>query len=205
MDASVKKMLKNLKELEFKKSVINRDIDAIKRTLAMLGLKVESGSLREAEYAAYQPFRETALNDACLTVLKDHKGAWLTRSQIEYLIARGGYESSTKDIGNSVDVTLRRLAGAGACEAERVRGSRGSRYRWMTMKQEKRECCRESAGHQNVGPNNQKARREAGLHQIRGGEMVCRGSLKPIRRGSEPRHLHRLEFAPSMAGTTSGA
>lgn len=130
MDPSVKKLLKNLQELEFKRSVLGRDIDAIRRSLEMLGLKVEDASHSEGEYAARRPFKRVPLTEACLVVLKDHKEHWLTKSQIEYLIARGGYEFSAKDTGNSVDVTLRRLATAGKCEAERVRGSTGNRYRY---------------------------------------------------------------------------
>jgi hypothetical protein len=139
MDPSVKKMLKDLQDLEFKRSIISRDIDALKRVLTRLGVKPDSHTLNEGKYAVDQPFKEMALTEACLKVLKDHKGEWLTASQIEYLIARGGYEFSTKTSRNSVDVTLRRFADAGTCDADRTRGSRGNRYRWMPEKEQSHE------------------------------------------------------------------
>ena len=100
---------------------------------------------RETEYAWREPFKEGTLTEACERVLQDYSSKWLTKSQVEYLITRGGYRSTAKDAKNSVDVTLRRLAENGKCDAKRVRGSRGNTYRWISPPvEEKQERTRES-------------------------------------------------------------
>ncbi len=84
----------------------------------------------EERYAKEQPFADSQvqLKDACLQVLQDFAGNWLSRSTVEYLLFRGGYVSEAMDPSNSVDVTLRSLAEKGLCQVERQRGPTGNRY-----------------------------------------------------------------------------
>jgi hypothetical protein len=135
MDATTKKLLKRLRELETDKWRIDKELQSIQTALSVAGAK--PGDMwfpaeHETLYAATRPFAHMSLADSCEKILKDYQGRWLTKSQVEYLLARGGYESQAKDSKNSIDVTLRRLAGVGKCQAERVRGSHGNKYRVPT-------------------------------------------------------------------------
>ena len=131
VDATARSLMKQLRELETQKWAISRDIDAINRALTMAGVKPtrEVGGHQEAEYAVKQPFTEMRLSEACAQILRDYSGQWLTKSQVEYLLVRGGCPFSTDERKNSVDVTLRRLADQNLCMAERAMGSRGNKYR----------------------------------------------------------------------------
>jgi hypothetical protein len=132
MDASVKKLLAQLRELEQQKLRINRDIDSINRALAFAGVKPQTGTgSHESEYVVKQPFAKMLLTDACMTIVRDHSPQWLSVTEVEFLTARGGYSFSTANSKSSVSVTLRRLAEQGKCEVEKVRGSQGSRYRFV--------------------------------------------------------------------------
>jgi len=128
VDATTKSLIKQLRDLETKKWAISSDIDAIKRALSLAGVK-PSESHSEGLYAARQPFKDMRLSEACAQILRDHSEQWLTKSQVEYLLVRGGCPFSTDDTKNSVDVTLRRLADQNLCMAERAMGSRGNKYR----------------------------------------------------------------------------
>lgn len=132
MDATTKKLLMKLREAERVRWEKDQEIEHIRKTLELLGIKpgtdFTSWLFKDSEYAQKRPFARTTLTEACLTILQDHKGHWFTKSQVEYLAVRGGYEFSTENTKNSVDVTLRRLAADGKCAAERVRGARGNRY-----------------------------------------------------------------------------
>jgi hypothetical protein len=140
VDASVKKLLHELRKAEGEKWRAQRRIHSIHTALSILGVKPEAcGSMLdedryEVEYSAKEPFKGLTLAETCTRILRDYAGKWLTRAQVEYLATRGGYDFSTKDPSNSVDVTLRRMASAGKCEADRVRGSRGSKYRYVASK-----------------------------------------------------------------------
>ncbi len=131
VDATTRSLLKQLRELETQKWAIGRDIESINRALTLAGVKParEIGGHQEAEYSVKQPFAEMRLSDACAQILRDYSGQWLTKSQVEYLLVRGGCPFSTEDTKNSVDVTLRRFADQGVCMAERAMGSRGNKYR----------------------------------------------------------------------------
>ena len=135
VDASVKKLLAELRRAEIEKWHAERRIQSIHAALKIIGVKPEGagaafhGDGKEMDYTSNEPFKNLPLAEACEWILRDYKGHWLTRSQVEYLATRGGFDFSTKDVSNSVDVTLRRLAASGRIEAERVRGSRGSKYR----------------------------------------------------------------------------
>jgi hypothetical protein len=136
VDATTKKLLKQLESLEWEKARIGRDIDSIRTALSLAGVKPPNKfkwlpSTQESNYRTRHTFADMSLAEACLMILKDHKSDWLSKSQIEYLIVRGGYKFSTKDSKNSVGVTLQRLKDDRKCEVERVRGAHGNRYRWL--------------------------------------------------------------------------
>lgn len=138
VDATARSLLRQLQELEREDWRIREKIKAIHTALRMAGIKPEVGEIlwgqspHETEYAVKEPFAEATLTESCEQVLKDYASHWLTKSNVEYLITRGGYKSSAKDAKNSVDVTLRRIAADGKCEAERARGAKGNKYRWIS-------------------------------------------------------------------------
>ena len=138
VDPTARTLLRQLQELEREEWRIREKVRTIHSALKMAGIKPDVTAVswgqdeHEAEYARKEPFSETTLTEACEQVLKDYADKWLTKSQVEYLITRGGYKSSAKDAKNSVDVTLRRLSEGGKCDAKRVRGSRGNTYRWIS-------------------------------------------------------------------------
>lgn len=135
VDATGTKLMQQLENLERERGRITHQIDAIRLALTLAGIKPGnpkvSPSSQEAQYVIKKPFSEMSLPDACLTILKDHKSEWLSKSEIEFLILRGGYKFSTKNSKNSVGVTLQRMKDDGKCEVERVRGAHGNRYRWL--------------------------------------------------------------------------
>lgn len=137
VDATGKKLVERMRQLEAQRWRIDRELRSLRTALDVAGIKPpsrfpsEGTDPNESEYALNEPFRKLTLADTCDRILKDYTPEWLTKNQVEYLATRGGYDFSTKDSANSVDVTLRRMAAAGKCEAERVRGSRGNKYRWM--------------------------------------------------------------------------
>lgn len=137
VDATAKRLLNQLRDLERESWRISEKIRAIQMALKLAGVRPATSDFlgapdaKEAEYAVRQPFAELKLTDACEQVLKDYAERWLTKSQVEWLIARGGYKSSAKDPKNSVEMTLRRIAADNRCEVERVRGSHGNRYKWI--------------------------------------------------------------------------
>jgi hypothetical protein len=151
VDATTRALLRQLQELEREEWRIREKTRAIRMALKLAGITPEISTIasaedtQETEYARREPFTEVTLTEACEQVLKDYSQKWLTKSQVEYLITRGGYRSTAKDAKNSVDVTLRRLAENGKCDAKRVRGSRGNTYRWISPPvEEKKERTLES-------------------------------------------------------------
>lgn len=132
MDETIKALVDKLDSLEMQKTGIERDIAAIKRALSMIGVSPENrlgeSPRLERRYANDRPFYNKPLADACLQILVDHAGERLSRKSVEYLLERGGYESSAKDMSNSVDITLRNLADSGRCVVERHKGVTGNRY-----------------------------------------------------------------------------
>jgi len=135
VDATAKKLVDKLRQLEMQEWRIKRDRRAIQLALHAAGIRPGMDvNSNELSYAQDLPFMNKTLSESCEQILKDSEGQWLTKTQVEYLVVRGGYSFSAKDSKNSVDVTLRRLAVDGKCAADRVRGSRGNRYRWMNEK-----------------------------------------------------------------------
>jgi hypothetical protein len=132
VDETVKTLISTLAALESEIATRQRDIEAIKRALAIVGVKPDSWTgenpRAEKQYVRSQPFAAMSLSDACLKILQDQPGEWFSKKQVEYLLERGGYESSAKDPTNSVEVTLRHIADSGRCSVNRQRGSAGNRY-----------------------------------------------------------------------------
>jgi hypothetical protein len=129
MDETIGELVRKLRQLEIDRANLDADIQSIEKALELIGVKPPDDiETEEREYVRKRPFRKMSLVDACLRVLKDSEYEWLTKSQVEYLVSRGGFESSAKDRKNSVDVTLRRLFSEGKCAME-SRGRLGNRYR----------------------------------------------------------------------------
>lgn len=145
VDRTAKKLVERMRQLEIQKWHIERELSSIRIALDVAGVKPEKkykggADLTEARYVRDEPFKNgMTLAQACYVILHDYTPEWLTKSQVEYLAVRGGYSFSTKDPRNSLDVTLRRLAAADKVEADKIRGSRGSKYRWVPRPIEAKE------------------------------------------------------------------
>ena len=139
MDATAKRLVEKMADLQRQITKLQRQSYSIGAALEAVGMRLEDddpfGST-DATYADDRPFTRTSLVAACKKILADHKGKSLTKNQVEYLAAIGGYQFATDDATNSVDVTLRRLAEQGFCEVDRVRGPAGNQYRWKEPKDE---------------------------------------------------------------------
>jgi hypothetical protein len=141
LDATIKKMLRRMDEIDTETSKLRRERDHLTSALASIGYRPPKAhptiyAPPESNYGFNKPFQKMSLTDACLKVLKDQSKReaseqWLDKNQVEYLVARGGYEFNTKDATNSVNVTLQRLTGGGFCEAHGGKGSRSKRYRFL--------------------------------------------------------------------------
>lgn len=134
MDAAVKKMIDKLRDLQGDIARLQRQADSLREALELIGIKPTTGFFDEAMDQKYEkslPFKNATLVDACKRILTDHEGKYLTKGEVEYLAVMGGYEFSTNDRKNSVDVTLRRLVKNGSCEVERMLGPEGNKYRWI--------------------------------------------------------------------------
>jgi hypothetical protein len=138
MDGTTKKLIEAIEDLDRKMSTLRRDRDAAYTALALAGIRprvqgpLQIPSRLESDYRGHRPFAEMSLSRACLKVLKDHKGDWLTKSNVEYLVVRGGYKFDTDNPANSVGITLSRLADQEVgVEVQRIRGSKGSTYRYV--------------------------------------------------------------------------
>lgn len=141
VDSTTQKLLKRLLEIERQTAMLRHERDAITTALSVAGIRPPDAAaqildFKESAYLRDQPFKDTPLTDACLTVLRDYAGKWLTSSQVEYLVSRGGYKFSTRDSQNSVSVTLRRLVGQHGVAAKRARGAKGNQYAWIKAKEE---------------------------------------------------------------------
>jgi hypothetical protein len=136
MDATTKKIIAKLSALRRQINDLTREAQSLERTLEMVGIKPELaddvylGITCDARYFNLQPFSRTTLVEACRTILIDNAGRHLTKSQVEYFASMGGYQFSTTDPKNSVDVTLRRLAADGFCKLQKGAGPHESEYWW---------------------------------------------------------------------------
>ncbi len=134
VDATARKLVKRMAELEHERGRIDREIHSIRTALSVAGIKpgkYRSGvGFHETNYVFKQPFVDMTLTQCCEKILKDHRADWLSKGEIEYLIVRGGYKFSTQSPRGSVGITLQRMSRDGACDAQRMRGVNGNRYRW---------------------------------------------------------------------------
>jgi hypothetical protein len=143
MDVAIKRIAEKYAEIQRQIRVLTREAESIKQTMALIGYRPEylsevfadSDPSQDEQYAEKLPFKHTTLVKACKQILVDHKFQWLTKNQVEYLASMGGYEFSTDNPKNSVDVTLRRLASHGFCEVEN--NLQGNKYRWPNKPDEK--------------------------------------------------------------------
>jgi hypothetical protein len=144
VDSTARKLFDRMQELERQRSVIDHELRSIRVALSVAGIR--SNRLRtgmdthESLYMTHKPFAGMSLRESCLKILKDQRTEWLSKSQIEYLILRGGYRFATKDSKNSVGVTLQRMTDDGLCEVERMRGSHGNRYRFISEQERSKDA-----------------------------------------------------------------
>jgi len=138
MDATAKKLVEKMAEIQTQMAKLQRQSNSLTAALEAIGLRLEDddpfSQPTDATYAETLPFTRTSLVAACKRILMDHRTKFLTKSQVEYLAAIGGYPFATDDAKNSVDVTLRRLAEQGLCQVERARGPAGNQYCWKGPK-----------------------------------------------------------------------
>jgi hypothetical protein len=146
LDATTRKLVQRVQELELQKTSIDRELRALMTALTVAGVKPSmslGGGLelkggifdqfptkQESAYISKQLFADMSLRKCCEIVLREHKEKWLSKAEIEYLIVRGGYAFSTSNSKGSVGITLRRMAEEGLCEVQRARGTMGNRYRF---------------------------------------------------------------------------
>lgn len=134
VDRTTKRLIDKLNKLERVRWNAVREIRSIRTALNIAGIAPREfrryADIHKGEYAVQQSFASMGLKEACEKVLTDHNGQWLSRSEIEYLVVRGGYPFSTFNSKNSVGITLQRLATDGFCEVERKLGATGNRYRY---------------------------------------------------------------------------
>jgi hypothetical protein len=132
MDATARKLVERMKALEYEKWRVESELESIRTALRAAGVKPEPIQKQivalEPHYVATRMFEHFSLRESCETILEDHRGQWFSKSDIEYLIVRGGYQFRG-DAKNSIAVTLQRMKDAGRCEVVRGRGARGNRYR----------------------------------------------------------------------------
>lgn len=144
VDATAKKLVERMQELERQRAHIDSEIRSIRTALSVAGIRTgtsRSGvDSHEALYMMHKPFANMSLRGSCLKVLSDQRSEWLSKSQIEYLILRGGYKFVTKDSKNSVGVTLQRMKDEGLCAVERIRGSHGNRYRFFLEQERSKDA-----------------------------------------------------------------
>jgi len=139
VDTTAKKIKARVDEIDQQITTLRLERDALMTALRVAGIRPPDAqnprhTWEESKYLADKPFAKMSLTDACLRVLRDYAGKaelhepWLDKNQVEYLVTRGGYEFKTGDPTNSVNVTLRRLAEDGHCEAHAGKGSRSTKY-----------------------------------------------------------------------------
>lgn len=149
VDATTRKLLRRLEQIEMEQARLRIEHQAITTALGVAGVVLqgftgEVSTQIENEYEGRQPFAKESLTDACLRVLRDQAGMWLTKAQVEYLVTRGGYKFSTGNPKNSVKITLRRLAHAASPRCEVRASKQGNQYRSIEATEERRNDITES-------------------------------------------------------------
>ncbi len=147
VDPTTRKMLSRMDELEGQMSQLRKEYDSIRTTLTSIGYRPPDAKRHfftnsEIRYGNQKPFGSMTLTDACLTVLRDQAKTeelheqWLDKTQIEYLVVRGGYKFEAEDSINSVHVTLRRLCNEGLIKANKGKGSRSTKYHFLKEREQ---------------------------------------------------------------------
>src|SRR5271157_4772714 len=99
VDATARKLVQRMEELEKESWRIQDELSSIRVALSVAGIKPGKYKrllgTREIDYAIAKTFKDKSLRECCQVILKDHSDEWLSKSQIEYLIVRGGYKFST--------------------------------------------------------------------------------------------------------------
>ena len=134
MDETATRLVAQLQDLEVEERRVAEEKKIIIRALEIAGIRPTEISTDEAAYGKTRPFRKSGLVNACKRVLMDSEDEWLTKSDVEYLVMRGGFQSKAKDSKNSFDVTLRRLAADGFCEVDSSNRQQGNKYRYTAKK-----------------------------------------------------------------------
>jgi hypothetical protein len=148
VDATTRKLLRRLEQIEMEQARLRIEHQAITTALGVAGVALqgftgEVSAQVESEYEGRQPFAKDSLTDACLRVLRDHAGAWLTKAQVEYMVVRGGYKFSTANPKNSVKITLHRLAHSVPPRCEVQSNKQGNQYRSLEATEERRNAVTE--------------------------------------------------------------
>ena len=145
MDATAKKLIEALATARRQIAALEQQARSISAALEAAGLRASEldftlGEPRDKTYAETLPFKTISLVNTCKQILYDNQSLPLDKSQIEYLASIGGYPFSTDDSKNSVDVTMRRLAGQGLCEifpADDLRQPKGRKGNCYMLSKEK--------------------------------------------------------------------
>jgi hypothetical protein len=144
VDATAKKLSDKLATLQREIKTLQRQARSIQEALELAGVRptdidpIEEGT--DWRYADEMPFMNLSLVDTCKRILMDHAGVGLTKSQVEYLAATGGYGFlGTANPKNSVEITLRRLSTAGFCQVDKGSGPNASKYIYIEGKDESEE------------------------------------------------------------------
>jgi hypothetical protein len=147
VDPTTRKMLARIDELDAEMARLGKERHSIFVTLGSIGYRQPDAKINiptslEAKYQNGKPFSNMTLTDACLTVLRDQAKAkethdqWLDKTQIEYLVVRGGYKFEAADSVNSIHVTLRRMLRDGLINASKGKGSRSSKYHFWKERED---------------------------------------------------------------------
>jgi hypothetical protein len=141
VDATTRKLVKRKQEINIQIARLEREREGIDTALTITGGRADDrhaiSNLTESLYSINKPFRGMTLRSAIQKVLRDNPTEWLSKTQIEVLIATGGYEFTAKSSKNSVGVTLQRMKYEQLCYVQRTRGAHGNRYRWLPESWEK--------------------------------------------------------------------
>jgi hypothetical protein len=136
MDATAKKLVEKMRDIQKQIGALQRQSYALSSALEAIGMRIEDddpfSESSDERYAKETPFAHTSLVETCKKILTDHMGKEMTKNQVEYLAAVGGYRFNAEDSVNSVAVTLQRLAESEFCEVDRQRGPEGNKYRFST-------------------------------------------------------------------------
>jgi hypothetical protein len=121
MERAAQKLIKEREQLHRQIETLKQRVKTVETALEIIDLRLGSDpKFVEMEKTLDNgTFADQSLPDACNVIFAMYEG-WLDKNQMEYLLTLGGYQFEAKDPTNSVDVTLRRMATAGECEADKT-------------------------------------------------------------------------------------